>query len=173
MTPEARGKNEEWRDKRDERNAKLLADNQPFISRIESLEADNARLRVALACQTKSLIHGAQRIVELEAELESLNRMLREHGYGQGQIDAYHAECERIDQLGAENARLLAWIRGSDHRRSCPQARRLLLESDPEPETCTCGLNEILKVGDQDLGDWFDSLSHATKPLGLLGERVK
>lgn len=33
------------------------------------------------------------------AEIERLNQMLRETGYGQGQIDAYAAQCEEIDRL--------------------------------------------------------------------------
>jgi hypothetical protein len=49
-----------------------------------------------------------------------------------------------IASLEEEIARLLDWIRGGDHRRSCPQSKMLLLESDPEPEPCTCGLDEIL-----------------------------
>ena len=49
-----------------------------------------------------------------------------------------------IESLEEEIARLLNWIRGGDHRRSCPQSKMLLLESDPEPEPCTCGLDEIL-----------------------------
>lgn len=36
------------------------------------------------------------------AEIERLNQMLRETGYGQGQIDAYAAQCEEIDNLKAE-----------------------------------------------------------------------
>lgn len=36
------------------------------------------------------------------AEIERLNQMLRETGYGQGQIDAYAAQCEEIDKLCEE-----------------------------------------------------------------------
>ena len=44
------------------------------------------------------------------AEIERLNQMLRETGYGQGQIDTYAAQCEEIDNLKAEVEKLRAWI---------------------------------------------------------------
>lgn len=43
---------------------------------------------------------------DLQAEVRRLNEMLRQTGYGQGQIDAYAAQCERIAELEAENERL-------------------------------------------------------------------
>ena len=42
------GRNEEWRDKYCERNAKLLADNQKFISQIEKLEAEIEKVRESI-----------------------------------------------------------------------------------------------------------------------------
>jgi hypothetical protein len=42
------------------------------------------------------------RIAAQRAEIERLNQMLRDHGYGQGQIDAYVAQCEEIERLRAE-----------------------------------------------------------------------
>ncbi len=43
---------------------------------------------------------------ELVADTERLNQMLRDHGYGQGSIDTYVAQCEDLDALRAENERL-------------------------------------------------------------------
>jgi hypothetical protein len=34
-----------------------------------------------------------------EQEIERLNQMLRETGYGQGQIDAYASLCEEVEEL--------------------------------------------------------------------------
>lgn len=36
---------------------------------------------------------------ETKKEIARLNQMLRDTGYGQGQIDAYVAQCERLDEL--------------------------------------------------------------------------
>jgi hypothetical protein len=42
-----------------------------------------------------------------QKEVERLNRMLRDTGYGQGQIDAYVAQCEDIDRLREALSRCL------------------------------------------------------------------
>jgi len=46
------------------------------------------------------------RMCELEADNERLNDMLRKTGYGQGQIDAYAAECEGNERLRSHVALL-------------------------------------------------------------------
>src|SRR5690606_30531641 len=46
------------------------------------------------------------RLRELETDVNRLNQMLRDTGYGQGAIDAYAAQCERLESLEAENQRL-------------------------------------------------------------------
>lgn len=38
----------------------------------------------------------------LRSENEKLNQMLRDTGYGQGQIDAYAEQCERVEKLEGE-----------------------------------------------------------------------
>ncbi len=43
-------------------------------------------------------------LAETKADVENLNKMLRDTGYGQGQIDCYVAQCEELDQLKAELA---------------------------------------------------------------------
>ena len=43
---------------------------------------------------------------ELRTGVERLNQMLRDAGYGQGPIDCYVAQCEEVERLTAENARL-------------------------------------------------------------------
>ncbi len=48
----------------------------------------------------------ARELLTLRAECERLNEMLRKTGYGQGQIDAFSAECERAEKAEAENERL-------------------------------------------------------------------
>lgn len=42
-----------------------------------------------------------QRSDALAVDVERLNEMLRQTGYGQGQIDAYVAQCEEMDALKA------------------------------------------------------------------------
>ncbi len=39
---------------------------------------------------------------QLAADVEGLNRMLRDHAYGQGAIDVYVTQCEDIDSLRAQ-----------------------------------------------------------------------
>lgn len=58
------------------------------------------RARAKIAAAMSELMADQQR------ELERLNQMLRDTGYGQGQIDAYVAQCEDNDRLQAENTRL-------------------------------------------------------------------
>ena len=42
-----------------------------------------------------------ERAEEADEEIDRLNQMLRDTGYGQGQIDAYVAQCEEVERLRA------------------------------------------------------------------------
>ncbi len=65
-------------------------------------DAATAKLRAELDEQ----INGNKRLADLAAKLREdinrLNQMLRDKGYGQGEIDAYVAQCEEIDKLKAQ-----------------------------------------------------------------------
>ena len=54
---------------------------------------------VAMAKTLDCFEESNARIAELEDDVERLNQMLRDTGYGQGQIDAYAAQCEEIERL--------------------------------------------------------------------------
>lgn len=73
-----------------------------------------------------------QRINALENDCEGLNRMLREHGYAQGEIDSYVAQCERIDALGTA---LRNYEAAYPHGRLGEQARALLHDSTEHEES--------------------------------------
>jgi len=55
-----------------------------------------------------TLTQAEARIAGLERDAERLNQMIRETGQGQGAIDAYVAQCEEMDALREEIARLKA-----------------------------------------------------------------
>ena len=78
------GKNDESRDNRDERNAKLPADNHRFITRIERLEAMTKELQLQLLNSDRDsyeqLRTANERIAELEAELKRANMTTRDDG---------------------------------------------------------------------------------------------
>ena len=63
------GRNEEWRDKYCERNAKLLADNQKFISQIEKLEAEIEKVRESMGIVQAENVRLRERIENLQSEL--------------------------------------------------------------------------------------------------------
>lgn len=60
---------------------------------------DSLAYRVALEAEIE---HLGRLLGEAEVDLERLNQMLRQTGYGQGQIDAYVAQCEQVEQLQRE-----------------------------------------------------------------------
>jgi DNA repair ATPase RecN len=84
-----------------------------FDPRIAALESELAELRAqvhkcpecGMYCKDCECI--AANVESLEDEIARLNEMLRKTGYGQGQIDAYAAECERADKAEAELARVM------------------------------------------------------------------
>ena len=65
----------------------------------------------------KCCLDAIDEIERLRKDIESLNQMLRDTGYGQGQIDAYAAQCEEIERLRKENKLLrLGWCKESEKR---------------------------------------------------------
>ena len=51
---------------------------------------------------------------QARSDIDCLNRMLRETGYGQGQIDAYVSQCEEVDDLKKKLADLTAQIEAAE-----------------------------------------------------------
>lgn len=81
--------------------------------KIACLSADRDGERKAKELLSKGLesvteLYDGQKheIRALKADVERLNQMVRATGYGQGQIDAYVAQCEEIERL-EENVKYL------------------------------------------------------------------
>lgn len=65
-------------------------------------------------CAERGAIFAGRRVLEklavASADIDRLNQMLRETGYGQGQIDSYAAECEARERAEEERDEARAWI---------------------------------------------------------------
>lgn len=91
-------------------------------------ERDHARAELAEGLELNNemkrmLDEACDRQEAAEADLERLNQMLRSHGYGQGQIDSYAAECEAreaaeaaVEKLQGENSALVKQWNDIDKR---------------------------------------------------------
>ena len=86
--------------------ANLIADNERLAAELEDSEEERTYCPICGSCGTDGCC-GPERCkyprdtVETLADVERLNQMLRDTGYGQGQIDAYVAQCGVIERLRA------------------------------------------------------------------------
>lgn len=77
----------------------LLDSNIPKTEREHVAAAEIERLKIEIGTLNGTHKFMQDSLKELQNEINRLNQMLRETGYGQGQIDAYAAQCEEIDRL--------------------------------------------------------------------------
>lgn len=99
---------------------------------------------LALATEIGKL---TDKVNQQAAEINRLNQMLREYGYGQGEIDGYVAQCEIVDGQAAEIERLREGEVAADAK--IERLKKLIQEQDAMLGRKPCQYNRCMKYAEQ------------------------